>query len=326
MKTLFLAVWQRRWCRMIVTATLLLPLPLLHPFIRQSIFGPRIQEIPWCVWEEEVRMTVHPDRDRSWFADAMEKVGLIQERRLAGLNLRGEATLPLHLHLADDGDPKVRAFALECLRELQKKHEAECEPIFRRHLQDDDPGCRVLALNGVWETSKDIELKSIAAPLLDERDESVRLRAAVIVGQMARTDPELKSLLVPLLGDRDESMRRSIVWILGELAPFNPDLFIPLAKAAEDPNLNMRAGAIHSMRCFGKRGVPIIRKGLRDPDRWVRAEAFGATEALGKDAEDLIPDLLAMCDDPNPHDRRNASHTLYRMDPKRFAKPATWVD
>jgi hypothetical protein len=293
MKSLLVALWKRRWCRLLGIAGLAFALPMLHPFIRQSIFGPQIDGVPWCVWEEEVRLAAHPDQKRSWFFEKLEHFGLLRGRARFGLGLNQASTLPVSLHLADDGDPIVRAIALESMLQCQQKHEAECAPIFRRHLQDDDPRCRRVALTGAWQTSQDIELKSVA---------------------------------VAMLNDRDEQVRRNAAWVLVEMAPLDSDLFIPLAKLVDDPDIHVRYSVAHSMRHFGKRGVPILRKSLQDGEKNVRSTAIQSVVKLGKDGEELIPILEAMRNDPEPSIRRAVSHGLYIMAPKRFAKPATWVD
>ena len=283
MKSILVALWKRRWCRLLGIAFIVCALPLLHPFIRQSIFGPQIDGVPWCVWEDEVRMAAHPDQKRSWLFEKLEKIGLIQGREHIGLGLNRASTLPISLHLADDDDPSVRAIALVSMLQCQQKHEAECEPIFRRHLQDDDPRCRMLALTGAWQTSQDIKLKSIAVSMLNDRDEQVRQNAA---------------------------------WVLAEMAPLDPDLFIPLAELVDDPDIRVRYSVSHSMRYFGKRGVPMLRKALHDGDKNVRTTAIQSTARLGKDGQELIPILEAMRNDPEPSIRRGASHGLYVMDPQ----------
>ncbi len=294
MKSLLLAIWKRRWCRLLGIAGLTCALPMLHPFIRQSIFGPQIDGVPWCVWEDEVRLAAHPGQKRSWFFEKLEQFGLIPGRERFGLGLNQASTLPISLHLADDGDPMVRAIALGSMLQCQQKHEGECEPVYRRHLQDDDPRCRMLALTGAWQTSRDIELKSVAIAMVNDPDEQVRQNAA---------------------------------WVLAEMAPLDRELFIPLSKLADDPNMHVRVGAIRSMCHFGKRGVPILRKALRDGDKNVRFTAIQSSVILSKDGEELIPVLLAMRDnDPDPSIRRFVQHGLFIMDPQRFAKPAAGVD
>ena len=49
MKAALNYIWTHRWCRLVIGGSILCALPMLHPFVRQSIFGPTIDGIPWCV-------------------------------------------------------------------------------------------------------------------------------------------------------------------------------------------------------------------------------------------------------------------------------------
>ena len=66
MKRLLASFWQRRWCRALLWAAIAFGLACLHPFVRQSIFGPTIEGIPWCVWESRVRERANIDQPKSW--------------------------------------------------------------------------------------------------------------------------------------------------------------------------------------------------------------------------------------------------------------------
>ncbi len=48
-------VLSRRLLIGIAISALLFSLTMLHPYPRQSLFGPTIRGKPWCVWEAEVR-------------------------------------------------------------------------------------------------------------------------------------------------------------------------------------------------------------------------------------------------------------------------------
>lgn len=46
---------RRRLLGFLAPAAVLFGLLMLHPYPRQSLFGPKIRGEPWCVWEAEVR-------------------------------------------------------------------------------------------------------------------------------------------------------------------------------------------------------------------------------------------------------------------------------
>jgi hypothetical protein len=295
MKPILAYVWQRRWCRLLVALTILCALPLLNSFVRQSIFGPTIDGIPWCEWEDYLRRSVHPDRSSpSWFERTLDKI--LPTKRMGGaVNLDTLAALPLYLHLAEDSDVKVRQEALGRMVHgyTYREHQSEIMPTYRRHLQDADPYCRLCAAEGIWNETKDREMIAVVLLLTDQAQASVHMSAGCLLAEMAGADP---------------------------------DLFEPLSKLAEDADLYVRIAAVSSMKHFGKRGVPVLRQALQDSAPYVRFCAITAASKLGQDALELTPLLRPFQKDPNPHVGRSAAHALYMIDPKQFPKPATWVD
>ena len=56
----------RRWLLgSLVAAALLFGVLMLHPYPRQSLFGPTIRGKPWCVWENTIRRQ-YSERPESW--------------------------------------------------------------------------------------------------------------------------------------------------------------------------------------------------------------------------------------------------------------------
>jgi hypothetical protein len=293
MKTLLANLWNRRWCRLLLAVTTLCALTLLHPFVRQSIFGPMIDGIPWCVWEEEVRRDAHPELrglPRSWFYRQMEAIGVLKRQPDMGAgDLGGTVTLPLYLHLVNDGDVNVRRYALRRLANRPNPSGAEVLSICRQRLVDDDPEIRLFAAHGIWRATKEPEAQRIILGMLDDSDSALRWRTAKVLRSMA---------------------------------PEAPDLFEPLAKLTEDSESLVRHTAVWSMAHFGQRGLPILQTAYRDSDKGIRYIAVVATGQLKKDAEPLIPVLISLQADSDPQFRAAVTHALELIDPKRFAKPA----
>ena len=294
MKAFLAYLWNRWSCRLLLAVAILCALPLLHPFARQTIFGPTIDGLPWCVWEDEVRFFANggPD-ERSWLQKALEKIGLSKPPRLF-LNLESRQALPLYLHLAEDGNVKVRQSSLGHLSRLLEKDEAAILPAFRRHLEDADPCCRLIAAQCIWRATKDRAMIAVVLPLRD---------------------------------DADFFVRGSVTETLEEMGGTDPDLFDPMSRLVGDANPLVRNAAVRSMRHFGKRGVPILRQALLDADPQVRSSAIGAASELGDDGLELAPVLQELQkNDPRSWFQRDAAHALYKMAPKQFPKPATWID
>src|SRR5437764_15165053 len=69
----------RRWLLgFLAAAVLLFGLAMLHPYPRQSLFGPKIDGVPWYVWENEIRRAAPSVSGvrTPWYLDTLENVGL----------------------------------------------------------------------------------------------------------------------------------------------------------------------------------------------------------------------------------------------------------
>ncbi len=226
-----------------------------------------------------------------------EMIGL-RRREHSGINLEARAVQPIYLQLADDSNAKVRQFSLRRLEARTKEEEEVIVSIFRRHVYDIDPKCRMIAAMGIWGFTKDRAMIAIALPLINHTD---------------------------------LQLQHDAVWLLEEMADGDPTLLDHFAPLCEAPEIIVRCVAVRSMRHFGKRGVPLLRKAMQDSAKVgnfhaVKSMAIFAASELRQDGVELIPDLLALQKSSDLVDSRSAGHALYIMDSKRFAKPATWSD
>jgi hypothetical protein len=285
MKALIVSFWKRRGCRCIFWVAIVLGLAFVHPFPRQLFFGPKFKGWPLCVWESRIRDRVDPERRQAnWFQKALAFVGAGQAVRVDQFDDSAEL-LPLYLHLAEDRDPRVRRLMLVWLRGWR---EPEVVALYRRHLQDDNVDCRLLAACGLWATGEDRETKAVLLPLPDNCETQTRWM---------------------------------VVEALSGMAASNPDLFEPLAKLIEDGDSSVREIAVCSMPHFGKRGVAVLRAVMIGKGDDIRCHAIVATRYLGKDAAELIPVLEAIRNDPRDAMCYNAQETLNKIDPERFPWP-----
>ena len=60
---------------------LLFGLAMLHPYPRQSLFGPKIDGVPWCIWENKIRHAATPFWEKSMWIRTLEKAGMLDVRR-----------------------------------------------------------------------------------------------------------------------------------------------------------------------------------------------------------------------------------------------------
>jgi HEAT repeat protein len=137
---------------------------------------------------------------------------------------------------------------------------------------------------------------------------------------------ELVKTFLALKDDSDPQVQHVARISLCTMASDDAELFETVANFAEDPNPGVRFQAIHAMRRFGTKGVPILQRALADKGRGIRNNAAQSAAALGKDAMDLLPSLKALQNDPDAVFRAQVEGALHRIDPMRFAKPAARVE
>src|SRR5258708_19807 len=113
-ETLTVYLRKRTWARVAVILAVC-GLSLLHPFPRQSLFGPTIEGFPWCTWENEIRDHAHGRwHQESPFLAKVKKL-IPWEFPWERPDIGGPFAWPVYVELADDSDVKVRRFALKKL-------------------------------------------------------------------------------------------------------------------------------------------------------------------------------------------------------------------
>ncbi|MCB0221080.1 MAG: HEAT repeat domain-containing protein [Chrysiogenetes bacterium] len=86
----------------------------------------------------------------------------------------------------------------------------------------------------------------------------------------------------PLLSSPDPELRRRAIWVLSNAGD---EAFRPLAQAAlYDKDENVRYDAVLALGASWdqpRQVIPVLRKALMDPDRWVRVAAIESLRAVG---------------------------------------------
>jgi HEAT repeats len=293
---------------------------LLHPYSRQSLFGPKIQGEPVWFWKERFRhrasgaanqrslftrlttfvgLPSAPDVTASFpFADPAMQAILIEllededwrVRREAVLavarpGLRAEARDAL-LRRLDDPAPEVREMTA-CVMLGWRADVRPALPRLRRMLDDPDPPCRVAAAELVWTVGKQPDLAlPVLRRALQDPTALTRCRALAVVER---------------LGDEAHATL--------------PDI-VPLATT--DPDKNVRVTALSCLGNFGPPAVPALRAALRDPDAQVRLWSATALARIGPPARDAVPELRRLLADPAVRDY--AAEALSRIDPMQFPR------
>jgi hypothetical protein len=284
MRAVLAYFWRRRWRSLLIALLLLAPLPLLDPYLRQSIFGPKIHGVPWCKCEADIRWHADPRRYQpNLLQRTMTEWGWLEDETPAAPPCDDEA-LPLYLLLTEDQDVKVRRLALGHVC-ANAPDTSKILPTLRKRLNDDDPLCRLTAAQCIWERTEDPEMKPVLLALLERGNLSYFDGTWRLIKSLARNDPEMLE---------------------------------PLSKLAERRNDDVGVAAVLSMSYFGKRALPVLRRHLRGKDRELAFAAIGVVGRLGTDAEELIPDILLWENDPDRAVRWSIAWTLHQIAPKRF--------
>ena len=278
----------RRWLLAVVgVAALAFGLLMLHPYPRQSLFGPTIRGKPWCVWEDaNRRQVVGGDNDKTLTAMLLRWIGVKHEPMELRTLLNHPEMLPLVLELAEDQDREMRSAMLYTLPSCDQLHDPSVLPVLRRRLQDEDSYCRVLAARALWYVAKNKEGFAVAQRELEE--------------------------------SRDGNAHREASWLLTDASASSPELFPVFAAHAKHPDPVLRREAMTALSRFGKKSLPILCQGLEDADLEVRYGAVAALEHLGPDAKEAVPALARRLNDTEDLVRSRTVDALLRIDPRAF--------
>jgi HEAT repeat protein len=180
--------------------------------------------------------------------------------------------------LLGDAEPAVRDHAATVL--YGAKDPIVIAPLVKMLLHDDDADARNSALIALGSFARDAAFKgqlvepAIAA--LRDRDDGVRARTAVIMGEMQ--DPRCLTALIAALKDPKPDVRRCIV---DAIAQFSDERgFDAIAPLLADADGRVRDSALEAMRKHGPRGQEALIAALKDADEGVRDTAVkGLVEA-----------------------------------------------
>lgn len=290
----------RRWLfALIGVAALLFGLAMLHPYPRQSLFGPTIRGKPWCYWEYEIRCYVHHtlhaksndvfEKIRRWFGSRDGPKW--RDREL----FAHEEMLPLLLELAKDDDKDVRRASEWAIVYYEELHQTPALPVLLDQLHQEDPSSQMYAAGAVWRITKDKQVIPIVMQVLNT-PKNVRLAKPGTVG----------------------SYRAKALSVLSEIAREVPALFSDVVGFVGDDDAGLRTAAMGEMVHFGNQGIPILLKGLDDPDDWVRLRAAESLRSMRTHEKEslLALERLLLTEDSTVRERVVAA--LVAMDAQRF--------
>jgi HEAT repeat protein len=202
----------------------------------------------------------------------------------------------LLVELANDRDDYVQWAAVSAIVCHEELYQEPALPILREQFQSDNPWRRVHSARGLWRITKD---RKVIPSLM----------------QVLRT-PKANRGTDPF--SVTSSCQGTALSVLGEIARELPELFPDVIAFANDPDEEIRAYAMAEMSNFGERGIPVILKGLDDPDESVRVCSAESLRRMGKVARKTIPRLERMVKEDRTSARASAISALIAIDPRRF--------
>jgi HEAT repeat protein len=294
-----------------------------NPFLRQMLFGPTIEDVPLCYWQDTLRHFADPGAGRdSLTRKALNWLGYRGNLGLIGRPDSEADQLMLLLSLVDDPHPPVRASVANGL-DWHIKADGSLAAL-RRLLDDPVPSVRAAAARSL---ARHPAAASESLPrleqLLDDPDPECRLEAAFAVWQAGRKKhPGIPTALRQGLSDTNFRTRLSAVEYAGLLGKASIEILPELADCALNDSSNLvRHRCIHMLAKIGRPAVPTLAAVLRGPDAAHREIAANALGDLGPDAAAAVPDLQRLLGHPDPIMHSIALNALRRIDPEQYPAP-----
>ncbi len=278
----------RRWLLGVLGVTaLLVGLAMLHPYARQSLFGPIIRGKPQCVWENSVRHQFVNERE-PWSKRIWTWLG-VQHETVTVEAFDHPEMLPVVVALLDDPNWRVRDLCMLAIAMYPSLQDRSALPALRKWFKEDEVELRLRAGQAIWKIDRDPEVVRWVVTLLDHDDPVVRF-----------------------LATRDAAT----------LSAEAPELYPHLVAHARDPDWRVRCQVMYGMLNFGEKGVPTLIAGINDVEGNVRDDAIYVAKNLGPDAKAAVPALQARLRDADPNVAHVILNALEAIDPERFRRIA----
>jgi HEAT repeat protein len=288
---------------------------LLSPYYRQLVFGPRIQGVPLCAWQEQYRRQQQKqglweadpsffDKVREWFRSKS-----VNAEAWKALGDAGKAQVLLSM--IDDADVAMRKKIATDLHSLQPEL---AEQGLVRLFDDPDDEVREKALSGnVYSPARSAKLQE----LLRHPDARKRTFAVKWFAIIHWRDRESLDVSTGMLADSDASVRAeaalrlSLFWKGRRMGEESVPQLLAMLK---DPDPICRVQAAFAAWCLGKNTgdtIPVLRQALKHEDEKVRRAAIGCFTQLKENGAPAFEDIVhAALHDPSIAIREVATRVL----------------
>ncbi|HOM28147.1 MAG TPA: HEAT repeat domain-containing protein [Deltaproteobacteria bacterium] len=200
--------------------------------------------------------------------------------------------------------PDVREAALGAIVEIDTD---QAQQVFTRMMGKDDPESRRMALDGLSRLSSPLIGKYVVECLRDPSNE-VRLMAATIVRD--REIPLDTEAMRDLLRDPSDAVRCVAIDMVGQRKV--EGLRPVLEEWMEGDDMRIASHALDALGAFGDdRAVESLVRVVRKGSDFLRISAVRVLGGLGR--EDIVGEIEAFVDDPNPDVARAVMDAMDRL-------------
>jgi HEAT repeat protein len=295
---------------------------LAHPYSRQSVFGPKLDGMPLCYWQDAFRTdTQRAPVTESMAARAGRWFGFAKRDSPRGMPSEPCDKLTVFLSLVDDPDPGVRESVAQHLGSWDFPSDQR-GPALIKLLEDREGDVRAAAARSLRRVRRPFlpEVVPVLVKMLDDPDLVCRMSAAYVLWRMGeKQGHDIVGVLREVLQHPDPRSREESVRMLGELGKDANTAFADLARCAMGDSVSwVRSEALATLRTLGPPAIPVLVKALNDSDAGNRQYAATALGKLGSDAQDAVPSLRGLLNDPVPAVCAAAAAALEGIDPERF--------
>ena len=242
-------------------------------------------------------------------------------------------------------DPRQRVAAAQALVELDPDPEIS-RPILKKVMDGASPEVLDAAMDAMASLGEKVLPRLIEALKVPE----VRARAAAILGRIGPKAKRAVPALAEALADPDPETRNEVLFALAAIGPKAEGAVAAVTKALGDPDMNVRYAACYALGSIGPaaksakaalqrnlaspdeflaldsawalsqidpgcsesapKTVPLLVKGLQQPDAMTRLHAAESLRCLGPLAKDAVPALKKALQDDNADVRQAAADAL----------------
>jgi len=222
--------------------------------------------------------------------------GPVLHRRLRALwefEEEGAQAIPVLLTVMASKDPLARERAVHALARMGPEC-AKALPQILVATRDEDPEVRWSAAYALQRSGKTTgEVRGALAGLLRDSEARVRAIAVDAFGKLFPGSLPPGDVLQGLLCDPDTDVLKEVFEWIGELGPKAPDVTPELARALQNPEIDLAAaGALWAHARRPDLVMPVILRHLSTKDRCMPETASDLIAEMGPAAQEAVPRLV----------------------------------